>query len=316
MTSLSEVVDSLAAATLHTYELSNVEIDKTKALVQLQIDIKKHFKNINIAAFKEKRWRELQVSGTQPEDYTERLIFIGNAKCLMAGIRHFGMDSELPFIDICPNFPICSRAEAIQVFDQISPYFSAFDPKMVRLYRPTKMDAQINSIFMVQGARKIQELPHWAQQHEIALQKVEDDSYYDWYQKGYRLFHERSPQLRESVPINSLSVMETSRKQGLLFYMLKDGLRSGLIAAERLPFLGHSGFFFNDIFISSDFVGRGLGKVLQKQIIDQHCSVKDIVWGTIDASNISSIKTASYNGRLPLRYECFLSIKEKTRRFY
>ena len=101
--------------------------------------------------------------------------------------------------------------------------------------------------------------------------------------------------------------MEDCREQGLLQLAFYNEKPLGLIAAERSDFLGTQAIYFNEILIYPEFKGRGLAKAMQRKFISELPDDFKLVWGTIDAQNFPSLKTAMSNGRKVIRYECFLN---------
>ena len=101
----------------------------------------------------------------------------------------------------------------------------------------------------------------------LKLRKIQEpNDYYDWYEKGYEQFHEERPDLKPSVVKNSLEIMEISRSDDLLCFVEIEGKKIGLVAAEKRNFLGQKGIYFNDIFISKEWKGKGLAKKIRKII--------------------------------------------------
>lgn len=302
---------SFAHAVLKTYDLSSFSIDMDSALLYIQDSLNKRLTSLNSQTAKNKRWKRFQVPHTTPEDYAERVLPLENGHHVLCGIRHLNLNPVEPFVDILPNFPVENLTEYQKIYQQIKGFFTVFDPKYLRRYTTEEAGDNTGSIYMVQRVNIIQNLPAWPEESSFELQRVENDSYFPWYEKGYHEFFNRRPELKDRVSLNSLEVMEDSRKENLLFYMMINNRRAGLIAAKNTPFLGHSGFYFNEIFISSDFLGKGMAKAFQRKIIQHYCPPEAIVWGTINAQNIPSLRTAQANQRKKIRFESFLSIKSK-----
>ncbi len=105
--------------------------------------------------------------------------------------------------------------------------------------------------------------------------------------------------------------MSESLDQGLLFFAKINQEKVGLIAGIKSELLGHSGMYFNEIFISKEFRGKGLAKSIQRKFINDNAKPKDIIWGTIDYQNKCSYRTAASNERTPIRFECFLSLSKQ-----
>jgi hypothetical protein len=80
-----------------------------------------------------------------------------------------------------------------------------------------------------------------------------------------------------------------------------------LIAGRVLPLLGLSGLYFTEILLTRAFKGQGLAPAVQRKFIDGLADDFAVVWGTIDAKNAASTKTALKVGRRSIREEIFLS---------
>jgi hypothetical protein len=161
---------------------------------------------------------------------------------------------------------------------------------------------------MVSTSEQIKNIKNWHFENEICFLKIKDDSYYDWYKKGYNEFHYSNPLLKTKVTVNSIDSMRDVLNQGLLFYIELSGERIGLIAAERSKFLGRDGLYFHEIFLSKEYKGKGLAKAVQRKFISNFAVGNEFIWGTIDSSNLPSYKTANSNGRIAVRFECFIDL--------
>jgi L-amino acid N-acyltransferase YncA len=102
--------------------------------------------------------------------------------------------------------------------------------------------------------------------------------------------------------------MSDSLEQGLLKTVELNGKRIGLIVGEKSDFLGRTGIYFHEIYISSDWKGMGLAKAIQRKYISLFANELELIWGTIDSANLPSYKTAYSNGRRAVRYECFVKL--------
>lgn len=292
---------------LKTYNLEGLGITTSKALNFLEKEIQEEFEELNLKEVQKQRQGLFKIG--QAQDYQEKIVSLSNGQKILCGIRHEGCDPEKPFVQLTPSFELRSPKEALKVYEEIRDQFSIFRPKFIRYWSAFK-DERVNlvgSIFMVAPTQKIKKIPPWQEESRIELQAITDPSYYSWYLKHYKEFHQERPDLKTMVGITPESTLKESLDQGLLFFALIKGERIGLIAAVRSPFLGLSGFYFNEILLSQKWKGKGLAKALQRKFIQEHAQ-EEIVWGTIDHSNLTSLGTARANGRVGIRYECFLKI--------
>ena len=122
------------------------------------------------------------------------------------------------------------------------------------------------NVFLVASAKNYLSRLPWKNEYNLALTKVSDDSYYDWYKKHYDEFHQGQIDFKNSVPLNSKEIMEESRELGLLYYGVINNENVGFIAADKTKFLGHSGIYFNEIMLTRDWKGKGLAKFYSKNL--------------------------------------------------
>lgn len=303
-----KMISSFAEAEWMSFDLSELALDKTKAVESIQTALSKAYIGLNRQSTKEKRHQRFQIPDTGPEEYAERLIDLGSAGAVICGIRHLNLNPARPFIELRANFSLSGPDEVRALSNRVAPYFTAFDPKWIAVHARQPMGAESRNVYMVQRARVIQAMPAWPAEADIELRAVSGQGYFEAYRAGYVAFHERNSHLADSVPANPLEVMEESREAGLLYALVLDGRSAGLIAAVRADFLGHPGLYFNEIFISPPFTGKGLAKAFQRKFIAEKGSSDAIVWGTIAARNLPSYKTAIANQRRAIQYESFVQI--------
>ncbi|EQC43827.1 hypothetical protein M900_1451 [Bacteriovorax sp. Seq25_V] len=298
-----------AKAVLDTFDLKEFSIDREKALIGLKDDISSEFEDLNSEETKKARNDHFKIEGAKPEDYFEKVLLLDSGRKVIYGIRHMGGNPDLPFVQLTPNYQIYSKAEALEVYEKVRHEFEVFKPKFLSFWSRDQIDADFfGSIYMVSTSKKMKLLDEWSLESDLTFTKITDDSYYDWYESGYKEFHESSPELSQKVTVNSVDSMRDSLEEGLLFYVEFQGERIGLIAGERSKLLGHDGIYFHEIFISKKWKGKGLAKAIQRKFIVSNTVEHELVWGTIDAHNLPSFKTAKSNGRRPMRYECFVDL--------
>lgn len=301
---------SFALAVLCTYDISGLGIDTTIAQNELKEELISEINDLNSEKTKQARLEYFKVPGVNLSDYSEKLLSLNNGKKVIYGIRNFGGDPKLPFIQIIPNFEITSKKVALDIYQSIKDQFNIFNPLYLGFQTKDKIDADFfGSTFMVASSKEIKKINPWDFEKKIEFETINDSSYYDWYKNGYDEFHKEVPELKEKVTVNSLESMTDSQEQGLLKFVSLNGERIGLIAGEREKFLGHDGLYFHEIFISAKWKKKGLAKAIQRKFICNFTDGHEYIWGTIDSFNIPSYKTAYSNKRRPIRHECFINIR-------
>jgi hypothetical protein len=302
-------IQSFAMAVFNTYDLSKIKIDKDIALKFLTDQIQSEYEELNMIETMQSRHQHFKVGHI--EDYAEYIIEIEEGKKVVCGIRHFGGNPDLPFINCIPNFEIVSKHDAKVVAKRICSRFKKFNPLYLSFWSSKDIEIDLmGSVFLASQYMAISEHQIWSLDNGIKLESIHDNSYYDWYKSGYEQFHIEKPELKSSVPLTDHQTLNESFEQGLLFFAKINGEKVGLIAGVKSDFLGHSGIYFNEIFVSKDSRGKGFAKSIQRNFIIENAKVGDIIWGTIDYQNKSSFYTAAANGRLPIRYECFLRLSQ------
>lgn len=302
-------LQQFAIAVLDTFDLREFSIDKEKALGEVKNDILAEYKDLNLDETKKARNKNFKVKHACADDYTEKILILNAEKKVIYGIRHKGGNAALPFIQITTNFKIKSRTEVIKIYAKIKLQFAVFRPLYICFWSQARCDEDfLGSIYMLSTVDKFKLTTAWPNESKLKLTQISDDTYYEWYIKGYNEFHLTSPELKTKVTVNSMDSMKNSLNQGLLYYIELDNERIGLISAEKNNFLGQPGIYFHEIFISKQWKGMGLAKAIQRKFVTSFTEAGQFVWGTIDWHNLPSYKTAYANGRKAIRYECFIDL--------
>jgi len=300
----------LAAGILNTHDLTELRVDRGAALAGLETALSSALQGLNSTAAMNKRHQRFAIPGTRPEDFTEHVMETRDG-LVCCGIRHAGLDPQRPFVQLGASFPIEGPEHARQVATGFSDLFAPFSPLAVQYWAATPGDADyIGSVYLVQEAEELRRRAPWRTEESLELRRVEDDGYYDWYRRGYEAFHARHPQLRHKVPVNDKEVMEVCRQAGLVSLGFIKGDPVGLVAAEPTPLLGRDGLYFVELFVDQAWRGRRLAPALQRAFVHQFGTPEQLVWGTIAADNLPSLRTALSNGRRAIRYECFAPLRE------
>lgn len=296
-------------AELDTYDLKNLNINKKEVLKKLDEEIRSSFLDLNSNETKEKRHKRFNIAGAKPDDYEEHYLEIGQKQQVICGIRHMNLDVNSPFINLRCNFLLESNHQLLEIYEIIKDRFKVFMPKFLCFHSSNLRDVdRIGSIYMAATVEDVVSKKPWLYQKDLEFINVENDDYYDWYKTEYEKFHQEREDLAQAVTMNSKAIMDSSKRDGLLYKVYLANKQIGLIAGERAEFMLKRGLYFNDIVIKSEHKGKGLAKAMQKKFIEMHENNFDLVFGTIDFSNKPSLNTAKANKRVPIRYENFIKI--------
>jgi hypothetical protein len=248
-----------------------------------------------------------------PADFQEKKLTTSNK--FLAGIRFIGGDAKEPFIDVLPSWEITTESEILEIMDLIKREFRVFEPKYLQLWVEPSFEKLPFTTIPFRVARRvicgfIDELqkPAESSNPHIQLSLIDDDNYYDWYQGVYADFHRKNHNLLNWVPCNSKEEMDESRLQKLLFWIDINGERAGTIGGCKSTFLGVNAIYMNEILLTDSFRGKGFASQVQRIYLASLTDRFDLVWGTIDAKNIPSTKTALRVGRKIIRSEIFIPL--------
>lgn len=252
-----------------------------------------------------------------PADYRERMIELGRGRGMLCGIRWAGLNPEAPFVSVWPDFAVAAPEDLDGIAAAVRSELGIFAPKHAALWlnpetpRIAELRAQGSTqLRVIAGiAAALRSTPRPEGYGDMTLEAPVDGSYYEFYADAYRAFHAAQPELKDWVPLNDREEMEECRAAGLLFVARVGGERAGLIAAKPRPLLGQDGAYFTDILLTGAYKGKGLASALQRRFIDLLPEEVEVVWGTIDAGNASSTRTALKIGRRIVREELFVPLR-------
>ena len=286
------------------FELQKFPINKEIAISFLLNELSNEYNQLNQIKVQQERFQLFQMA--EPRAYQEYLVDTSFGKVIM-GIRHKGLEKTLPFINIKTSFPLKTKEQVLEIYEPFKKYFDAFKPRWLRIDSKTESLGDITGqIDMVGKISDYLKTKH--NENEIDLEMVKDESYYSWYKNEYVAFHQLRSEIAQDVTLNSLEIMNESMREGLLFWILKNDERIGLIAGVSGPYLGHEGLYFNEILIANKHWRKGYAKAAQKKFVLENANNKTLIWGTIDKSNPASLRTALANGRSATKYELFICL--------
>lgn len=121
-----------------------------------------------------------------------------------------------------------------------------------------------------------------------------------WLPQAYGGFPFLSSGLAARVSMSDNDQLNDCVTTGRLCWWQVDGQRAGLIGISRTLDHGFDGYLMIEQVVDSAFVGRGSAAVAQGKLITSLAADNpDLAFfGTIDARNIPSLRTAAANGRV------------------
>ena len=263
------------------------------------------------------RLKQMAINGAVLHDFEEKKFQIEipgqHQSSVLAGIRFLSGNRDLPFIEIETDFPIQAVEQLRLIQAAITNSFRVFEPKFISFW--TSAQTEFTDKKNISKGRQyvagfLNDLKLDSSDYEspISLERLESLDFFPWYEDQYEKFHSDFPLLKDKVPINSKDCMQVALEQGLMFEARLGTERIGLIAAEAEHFMGIKAIYMLEILVDKKYRTKGYGKTLEKKFLQQQQNKFDLVWGTIDSSNLGSLGAALSLGRKPIRTEYFFAL--------
>lgn len=303
---------------LQSFDLESLAELSSESLLNYARSELEYMLSLNQEDVKVKRCAYFKIPGTLASDYSERIFALDGNKKVLIGIRHAGADPTKPFISLHLNYSISRSEEIREAYQKVKLFFNKFDPSHISIWcnpksslytdllekaTPRLNHLAANTSSLIHANKSIS-LPD-----NIGLKKVENADYYDWYQVHYTAFHKENPGLKNWVTCNDIEDMNQAMKAGLLWRICKNNQVIGLIQGEYNEYLGQNALYLAEILLIDAFRGQGIAPKAQIEYIRKLAQDKTLIWGTIDCSNLPSLKTAQKVGRKKIRSEFFLPIQ-------
>jgi RimJ/RimL family protein N-acetyltransferase len=268
---------------------------------------------LNDPETQQRRHDHFKISGTTEDSYREGVFELEPSRPLLAGIRHVGGDRELPFVNVTLGFELADR-DIPKISNLIAREFRPFQPKHFAVWlRPgseRNLPKEKSTAANRYLARRIGDLDLASNaSNSIELLPIEIESCFAWYENEYQKFHSANPDLKSWVTASEREDLEKHESQGLLYGAYLGQELVGMIGGESQELLGLRGLYMGELLVGESHKGKGFATEMQRQFIRRFRDSFELVWGTIDARNIPSTKTAMRVGRRLLRTEYFVRLE-------
>jgi hypothetical protein len=236
-----------------------------------------------------------------PPDYLSRVVPVG-AAWVLCGIRFYGGDRDRPFVEL-----IAWTERALDLFaaaDVAMDAFAAFQPTCARVLLPEGVrlstrdgrSVRADQVLLVARAGEMTPADRSAQ---VALQDAPVDEAAAFVAERYAELALRDPALAAHVPASTREQLEECAATGRLAWWMVDGARAGLIGVARGKMLGLRGYLVIEEIVAPAFRGRGTAAAAQCELASEisQADPQALIFGTIDAVNQASLRTARRAGR-------------------
>jgi GNAT superfamily N-acetyltransferase len=262
------------------------------------------------------------VAQAEPREYQLRILDLGVDGKVLAGIHFFGLDVDRPFVGLTARTkPLDSREQVARMANRMYDEFARFSPQSMWVYQSVGSrefrlegipDLKPDIRLVAGSVTELQTRPVPPFMDRIDLAHAKSMDFWEEYQLMYERLHAERPALRHRVNVTERDLMERCASAGGLFKVLVDGEWAGIFTGLPTREHGLRGYLVVEEVLDTPYRGHGLGPALQRHFIDQLPVGKgDLVFGTIDATNRPSIRTAIKVGRADVGGWSFVPIQRE-----
>ena len=243
------------------------------------------------------------------DDLKERVLYNDGTRVVIAGLRFKNLDLGFPFVALKLNFRPDQDGALATLKKLVRETFALSAPRGFTFW-----EAPDQSLSQTANWTTILAGPMW-QSAPLNLPASFDvryensfEPYFQTYETAYAAWRRSSPKLAPFVTPESKDDLETAAAKGLLASLFHGEKWVGVLAAESSPLFGKKGLNVIEAFVTPEFQGQGLGRVLQSHFLSRHRDQFELIWGHVHSENIAAQKTAQSLGRRPVQQEYFFSL--------
>lgn len=244
-----------------------------------------------------------------PQDFFLQKIISCDGNDYLTGPRYRGGDLKKPFIDLVASSAPLTRRAMASILDVWHP----MGARSVRVLRPVSEDSRghADQFFYVGGSMHEKKEAvisgHTVRIERACLQSAE------WCLQALKLAYaetySRYPFLKDKVfPADEKDIRDATN-DGSLFIIVYEGVPAGFIICEngRRAFI--SGVWITEEIVIPRFRGKHVAGSAQQALISFLSTPRTPIslWGTIESSNLPSIRAAEHAGRKRVIEYAFLS---------
>lgn len=240
--------------------------------------------------------------GAEPADYQQRFVsFLGGEA--LVGIRFLGGSPEFRFVDLVitrgaedPDALAAAGRAALESCAVFAPQAIRVRQASERTLDPRGWRVEADQHFLV---GRLDELAAADPPQDLSLESVSPEDASAFTREAYAAWAQAEPALAAKVRPSDLDELRDCHQTGVLAYLLVEGQRAGVIGFARSEDAELAGYLVEEEVVALPFRGRRLASAAQRLVI-RSLAGRDpsaLLFGTIDAANTPSLKTARRVGR-------------------
>ena len=229
------------------------------------------------------------------------------------GERARGGDQTRRFVDVLETTAPFTPDGLALVVDAVVPAYAEYGPRCLRVWvtDPAELASALSADarfgpgcavdqYVVAGPVEVlRKRPRVASYPRVSVVPGDASALAARAAEIYAAVGEVEPDLAEWAGPEGVESLAVAAEQGLLFEVLVDESRAGVVAAGRRDEHGVTGFEVLEICLSPAFRGQGVGPAVLQRLVDVlPAGPGDRLWGTIDSRNQASLHNAQAAGRV------------------
>ncbi len=261
------------------------------------------------------RWyRDVANTGgeTSPLAWANRRLDLPDGGWAVTGIRYRNRDNSRPFVDVVATTAPPTLDALVSIAQVVLPEYETFHPLCLRVTAPEpdalvkhlRNDSRfgpgcaVDTYVMAGLLTDLRSRPHPRHHDAVTLQPTDPAALTGRVEAIYAQLAEQNPETTLwATPLDAESLSDCAQEK-LLFEVMHDGASAGVVAAIRDDAHGMRGFSMEELCLDTAHRGGGLATATLRHLLDQLPGQPgDVLWGSIDPSNLPSLRNAVSIGR-------------------
>ena len=253
-------------------------------------------------------------SGVQPEDYAAKLVRLDSTCTVLAAIHFLRRSTDFPFVDVSAQSTSLPRPLPLTVLTKA---FACFSPRAIRIWRssadPLPEHAKDDLVIVGGALGALQHAPDLPGLERIRLEADSGVAWYDEYRQMYDVASDVPASRLRGPTLESRASLAECARAGALFRVVIDGMTAGVIAARPDSYRYWRGWHIVEEVLHPRIRGHHLAPAMQQALLRSlNADREGFVFGTIEAGNTPSLKTALRVGRRILEIGTFVAVDAHT----
>lgn len=254
------------------------------------------------------------VSGVQPENYAATIVRLDSTCTVLAAIHFLRRSTDFPFVDVSAQSDSLPQPLPLTTLTNA---FGCFHPRAIRIWRsradPLPDHAKDDLVIVGGALGPLQDAADLPELQRIRLQADPSVEFYREYRHMYEGNSDVAVSRSHGPSLESRTSLAECARAGALFRVVIDDVTAGVIAARPDSYRYWRGWHIVEEVLHPRFRRRHFAPAMQQAFLRTLDAGREaFVFGTVDAANIPSLKTALRVGRRVLEIGTFVAVDTDT----